>query len=140
MHCTTRLKVVRMRLVGLPTNVGGASGWWNPRDQSSSSERIEMSSHILAKLHLDEQRLKVDPDTLRSFPRIEEAYDEFSSGYWKNCSLWNSSGDVNDTTYRGRKGELHETTYGKELPYLERLAKETFDMDHVTMVRARNLI
>jgi hypothetical protein len=99
-----------------------------------------MSSRIIGKIDLDRTLLEDDLATLRSFPRIEEAYDEFSSGYWKNCSLWNSSGEATDTTYRDLGEKIQQTEYGRRLPYLERVVRKSFDMRNVTMVRARNLI
>jgi hypothetical protein len=99
-----------------------------------------MSSRILGRVDLDQARLREDLATLRGFPRIEEAYDEFSSGYWKNCSLYNSSGEAGDTTYRDIDGAARQTDYGRRLPYLHSLVRESFVMGEVTMVRARNLI
>ena len=99
-----------------------------------------MPSRILGKIELDQVLLADDLATLNSFPRIEEAYDEFSSGYWKNCSLWNSSGEASDTTYRDIDRQARETDYGRQLPYLESVVRKHFDMSRVTMVRARNLV
>jgi hypothetical protein len=97
-------------------------------------------SRIIGKIDLDHALLEDDLATLHSFPRIEEAYDEFSSGYWKNCSLWNSSGEATDTTYQDISEEVQQTEYGRRLPYLERVVRKSFDMRYVTMVQARNLI
>ncbi|MEU9169912.1 aspartyl/asparaginyl beta-hydroxylase domain-containing protein [Streptomyces sp. NPDC048420] len=99
-----------------------------------------MPSRILGKIELDQILLADDLATLASFPRIEEAYDEFSSGYWKNCSLWNASGEASDTTYRDINSQARETDYGRKLPYLESVVRKHFDMSRVTMVRARNLV
>lgn len=99
-----------------------------------------MPSRILGKIELDQILLADDLATLQSFPRIEEAYDEFSSGYWKNCSLWNSSGEATDTMYRDIESRAQETDYGRRLPYLESLVRKHFDLSRVTMVRARNLV
>ena len=40
-----------------------------------------MRSHIIARIDLDQHRLGPDLDYLASVPRVEEEYDEFSSGY-----------------------------------------------------------
>lgn len=59
-----------------------------------------MASYIIGKLNLNEELLKKDLATIANFPVIPEEYDEFSSGYWMNNSLWNASNDKNDTMYR----------------------------------------
>ena len=58
-----------------------------------------MRSHILTKLDIDPTRAAADLDYLAKLPRIEEQYDEFSSGYWKNASLANASGDADAVSY-----------------------------------------
>jgi len=99
-----------------------------------------MTSRIIGKISLDQAALGNDLEIMGSFPRIEEAYDEFSSGYWKNCSLWNASGDTHDTTYRDISEPVVETPYVQSIPYLRDLVTKNFDMTHITMVRSRNLI
>lgn len=83
-----------------------------------------MTSRIIGKLPLDPGPLQADLATIQSFPRIEEAYDEFSSGYWKNCSLWNVSGEAEDTAHRDTSGPAQQTEYGKRLAYLSRLVQK----------------
>lgn len=77
-----------------------------------------MRSHILTKLDIDPTRAAADLDYLAKVPRIEEQYDEFSSGYWKNASLANASGDADDSTYRDIEGPAAITAHGQKTPYL----------------------
>lgn len=99
-----------------------------------------MRSHILGKIDFDEERLSFDKAFIRSIPRIDEEYDEFSSGYWTNVSLWNASGEAEDTTYRDIPGAALRTDYGQQVPYLDELVSKIFDEQAIKMVRARNLI
>jgi len=99
-----------------------------------------MRSHILGKVEFDQTRLSADMAFIRNVPRIEEEYDEFSSGYWKNVSLWNASGDAEDTTYRDIQGGALQTDYGRKVPYIDELIRQVFDEKIIKMVRARNLI
>ena len=99
-----------------------------------------MRSHILTKLDIDPARAAADLDYLAKVPRVEEQYDEFSSGYWKNISLANASGDADDSAYRDIEGPATTTAHGQATPYLMSLVEEHFDRARVKMVRARNLI
>ncbi|AGF73818.1 aspartyl/asparaginyl beta-hydroxylase domain-containing protein [Corynebacterium halotolerans] len=99
-----------------------------------------MRSHILARIDLDQKRLDDDLAYPAAVPRVEEEYDEFSSGYWKNLSLANSSGQADDTAYVDIDGSALTTEHGKNTPYLSELVNTVFDRDRVKMVRARNLI
>lgn len=99
-----------------------------------------MRSHIIARIDLDQHRLGPDLDYLASVPRVEEEYDEFSSGYWKNLSLANATGARDDTGYRDINGSALVTEHGQRVPYLTELVDTVFDRDKVKMVRARNLV
>jgi hypothetical protein len=99
-----------------------------------------MSSFILGKLPIDDDRLTRDLTTVRSFPHIREAYDEFSTGFWQNDSLWNASGDAADTMYRNFDGPAKTTQLGRQLPYLDELVRQHFRSDYIKMVRTRNLV
>lgn len=99
-----------------------------------------MRSHILAQVELDDRRLQADLKTLADIPKIEEEYDEFSSGYWKNISLWNSSGNADDSMYTDLSGAAVPTPHAQSVPYLDELVRSVFDTQHIKMVRSRNLI
>lgn len=99
-----------------------------------------MASYIIGKLNLNEELLKKDLATIANFPVIPEEYDEFSSGYWMNNSLWNASNDKNDTMYRDFDHAAQQTEYGKQLPYINSLLEEYFTFDNLKMVRTRNLV
>lgn len=99
-----------------------------------------MPSYILGKLDMDDTKLKKDLQVMKSFPRIAEEYDEFSTGFWMNNSLWNASGDASDTMYRDFDHSIKQTEYGRHLPYIDKLIRETFTFDNMKMVRLRTLI
>lgn len=99
-----------------------------------------LRSHILGRIDLDETLLSRDLEYLSSLPRGEEGYDEFSNGYWKNLPLWNSTGDSGDDLYRDTDSPAQLTEHGKNCTYLRDLVESTFNTDHITMVRTRNLV
>ncbi len=102
--------------------------------------RKSVRSHIVGKVELDKARLQHDLEALAAVPRVEEEYDEFSSGYWKNLSLWNSSGEADDTMYRDIQGSAKPTAHAAKAPYLDELIHTVFDSKIVKMARARNLV
>ncbi|PEA53854.1 proline hydroxylase [Bacillus pseudomycoides] len=99
-----------------------------------------MASYIIGKLDFNEELLKKDLETIANFPVIPEEYDEFSTGYWMNNSLWNASNDKHDTMYRDFDHAAQQTEYGKQLPYVNALLEEYFTFDNLKMVRTRNLV
>lgn len=99
-----------------------------------------MRSRILGKVELDNERLQQDLRALADVPRIEEEYDEFSSGYWKNLSLWNSSGKSDDSMYKDIDGPAVPTAHAASAPYLDSLIRRVFNQEIIKMARARNLI
>lgn len=101
---------------------------------------IYMVSYILGEIELDNELLKRDLEIHESFPKIPEEYDEFSSGFWMNCTLWGSSEDETDTQYKDYNHSIVKTTYGKKLDYISRLVEENFNTENLKMVRTRNLI
>ena len=97
-----------------------------------------MGSFILCRIDLD-AAVADDVAQVRRFATREE-YDEYSSGLWQNCSLWNASGKADDSLYRDFSGPLLETEYGRMLPAIHELLEETFSFDQLRMVRTRNLV
>jgi hypothetical protein len=104
------------------------------------SRRTSVRSHIVGKIDLDKARLQHDLKALAQVPRVEEEYDEFSSGYWNNLSLWNSSGQADDSMYRDIDGPAVPTEHAARAPYLDELIRTVFDPNIVKMARSRNLI
>jgi hypothetical protein len=98
-----------------------------------------MSSHIIGHVDLPMAALRADIELLSSLNRLPEVYDEFSTGFYKNISLWNASGDGTDSRYRDTDRAMI-TEFGRLVPDLEALLRSIFDFSHVTMVRARDLI
>ncbi|MGG0079139.1 Putative pipecolic acid hydroxylase [Bacillus cereus] len=99
-----------------------------------------MASYIIGKIDLNEELLNKDLQTIANFPVIPEEYDEFSTGYWMNNSLWNASNDKADTMYRDFDHAAQQTEYGKQLPYINQILEDYFAFDNLKMVRTRNLI
>lgn len=99
-----------------------------------------MASRLLGQIALDHNALAADLRIIEGFPRIPEEYDEFSSGFWKNCSLWNDTGDSLDTQYRAYDGLAQRTPYGGQLRYIDQLLRRHFNFNYLKMVRIRNLI
>ncbi|PPK67119.1 aspartyl/asparaginyl beta-hydroxylase domain-containing protein [Actinokineospora auranticolor] len=98
-----------------------------------------MRSHILGKIELDQQRLKLDLDYLETVPVVQEEYDEFSNGYWKNIPLWNASGQADDRLYRDIEGGAVATEHTARTPYLSEIVTSVFNTAHLQMARTRNL-
>lgn len=99
-----------------------------------------MTSRILGRVALDDERLSKDLDRLELMPIPREPYQVFTTGKWLNLNLWNATGDHTDGFWYG-----HEQRAGRptelldELPYLKRLVTSTFNTDLLTMVRGRNV-
>lgn len=85
-----------------------------------------MTSQILGRIKLDDHQLRRDLKILDSIARIPEEYDEYSSGYWQNCSLWNASGDATDTMYREFDHPAKQTEHGRRHTYLDRVIRDNF--------------
>ncbi|MBY7115258.1 aspartyl/asparaginyl beta-hydroxylase domain-containing protein [Bacillus sp. 17RED48] len=99
-----------------------------------------MASYIIGKIDLNEELLNKDLQTIANSPVIPEEYDEFSTGYWMNNSLWNASNDKADTMYRDFDHAAQQIEYGKQLPYINQILEDYFAFDNLKMVRTRNLI
>lgn len=99
-----------------------------------------MRSHILGRIELDQDRMKKDLDYLATVPTVDEEYDEFSNGFWKNISLYNASGDVEDGLYRDLEGaSVKPTAHAEHVPYLNEIISTVYNTDRLQMARTRNL-
>ena len=98
-----------------------------------------MASHIVGKINLSDYDLRAEIATLNAIPKQQEEYDEFGYGYWKNLSLYNSSGIAEDSQYKN-SGQCIATSYMDKCPEIKVLLEKCFSFDHLRMVRARNLI
>ena len=98
-----------------------------------------MPSKIIGKIAIDHSLLNIDLNTIINFPVLPEAYAEFGVGSWRNHSLWNKTGDFHDMQVQDSDEPAQVTALGKQLPYISKLIRETFDTTHLKMVRARNL-
>lgn len=95
---------------------------------------------LVGRINFDTQLIKKDLDYLLSIPLIKEQYDEFSSGTWINHSLYNQTGNWNDTQYSDYDHLAIKTEHGAATPYLSSIIEEVFDTKHMRMARVRNLI
>ncbi|WP_250399196.1 aspartyl/asparaginyl beta-hydroxylase domain-containing protein [Streptomyces cellostaticus] len=99
-----------------------------------------MRSHILGRIELDQERLRKDLDYLAAVPTVEEEYDEFSNGFWKNIPLYNASGGSEDQLYRDLEGApARPTRHAERVPYLHEIITTVYDQDRLQMARTRNL-
>ena len=99
-----------------------------------------MPSKVIGKLHMDNELLQKDLDTIAQFPVLDEAYPEFGVGTWKNHSLWNKTGDYRDMQVQDSNVPAKATEFGQALPYIHQLIHETFDVSYLRMARVRNLV
>ncbi len=99
-----------------------------------------MRSHILGKIELDPARLAPDLEYLAAVPTVEEEYDEFANGFWKNVALWNASGGSDDLLYRDLDGSpAKPTEHADHVPYLNEIITTVYNGDRLQMARSRNL-
>jgi hypothetical protein len=129
-----------LEVVGVHGDAGNGDGVAGLPEYSTTESEVWMRSHILAKIDLDKWRLERDVAALADIPKIQEEYDEFASGFWKNVSLWNSSGRADDSMYKDLPGVATPTPHNEHVPYLDEVVRSVFDTRIVKMVRARNLV
>lgn len=98
-----------------------------------------MTSRIIGNINLDSYDFSSDIAYLNSIEKNPEEYDEFAFGYWKNLSLCNGSGRIDDTQYRNC-AVAKPTEYMNGCPSIAKMLSDNFDLSLVKMVRARNLI
>lgn len=89
-----------------------------------------MSSTILGKIELaSNHELKKEIQYLNDIPKNNGEYDEFGQGYWKNLSLYNGTGDYEDTQYKDSSLCL-PTCYMSHCPQIDALIRHNFK-DHL---------
>lgn len=99
-----------------------------------------MRSHILGRIELDQERLAKDLAYLAAVPTVEEEYDEFSNGFWKNIPLYNASGGSDDRLYRDLRGATAQPTdHLQRVPYLDEIINAVYNGERLQMARTRNL-
>ncbi|MEZ3179516.1 aspartyl/asparaginyl beta-hydroxylase domain-containing protein [Streptomyces pimonensis] len=99
-----------------------------------------MRSHILGRIELDQERLAKDLAYLAAVPTVEEEYDEFSNGFWKNIPLYNASGGSDDRLYRDLHGAAAQITeHVEHVPYLDEIITTVYNGERLQMARTRNL-
>lgn len=98
-----------------------------------------MASYIIGTLDLTKFDLASSIAYLNGISKQAEEYDEFAQGYWKNISLFNSTGRADDTQYRNTRTCV-PTEHVEHCQGLAHMIMACFKLDNLTMVRARNLI
>lgn len=98
-----------------------------------------MASQILGTINTQNYNFSADIEQLNAITKTPEEYDEFGQGYWKNLSLYNASGEANDTQYRNTDRCI-PTEYAKRCPMIQRFISDNFRFNHLKMIRARNLV
>lgn len=101
---------------------------------------MKSKTKLLGKIQFDEKHLKNDLEIISKFPVFEEEYSEFNSGVWINNSLWNNDGDYRNTQYKDNPYPAKVTELGKKAGYIDSILHQYFDVDHIKMVRTRNLV
>ncbi|RDH42986.1 aspartyl/asparaginyl beta-hydroxylase domain-containing protein [Zooshikella ganghwensis] len=98
-----------------------------------------MPSKLIGFIDIEKYNISEEVSYLNAIPKQREEYDEFGQGYWKNLSLYNSSGRKNDTQYKNAN-QCIATEYMDRCPEVKRFIEDNFSMVSLRMVRARNLI
>lgn len=72
----------------------------------------KMASRIVGTGDLASYDFRQDIQYLNSVEKQPEEYDEFAQGYWKNLSLLNSSGCMDDSQYKNCAAAARYRAYG----------------------------
>lgn len=107
---------------------------------NTTARSMASKTRIAGRIRFDAAALEHDLAALDRIPIIKEQYDEFSAGTWINHSLYNRTGEWNDTRYSDFEHPARKTQVGEQTPYLCRLVEELFDVQNMRMARVRNLI
>jgi putative nonproteinogenic amino acid hydroxylase len=94
-----------------------------------------MESRIIGKIDLDGESVRMEVERILSFP-ADPGYTAYSFGTWGIYLLWNSSGDVRDSTLHEFEGPGRITGLGRQLPYLASIIERHFRTERMKWVRA----
>lgn len=94
-----------------------------------------MESRIIGKIDLDEESVMKEVERILSFP-ADPGYTGYSFGTWSIYLLWNSSGDVSDSTLHEFEGPGQITDFGRQLPYLRAIIEQHFRTEKMKWARA----
>lgn len=95
-----------------------------------------MNSKIIGTVDLDDALLDSEIKKILEFGDVKEEYSEYRFGVWKNYVLWNGSGDVKDTLFKGPQGGAVKTEFGQQLDYINSIIETNFRTERIKMVRA----
>lgn len=93
-----------------------------------------MQSRIIGRVALDEALLAKDMQVINTL-EFNKSYSEYAIGDWRNCVLWNESGDHTDTIFNDYTGLPKPTALGKKTEYLSSLIEETFNLEYLRWAR-----
>jgi hypothetical protein len=95
-----------------------------------------VNSKIIGTIELDDALLDSEVEKILGFGDVKEEYSEYRFGLWKNYVLWNGSGDVKDTLFKGPRGGAMKTEFGEQLDYINSIIEANFYTERIKMVRA----
>lgn len=95
-----------------------------------------MNSKIIGTVELDDALLNPEIEKILEFGDVREEYSEYRFGTWMNYVLWNGSGDVKDTLFKGPRGGAVKTEFGLQLDYINSIIETNFYTESIKMVRA----
>ena len=87
-----------------------------------------MPSYIFGKIDINDNLLKKDLEIHDAFPKIPEEYDEFSSGFWMNCTLMSASEDQTDTQYRDYDHSIKKNRIWRKAPLYQSPSRRKFHL------------
>ena len=93
-----------------------------------------MKSFLLARLSLDQSHISNTIHKIKTM-EFDDAYQEYSLGIWKTKTLWNMTGNDNQSISMEYIGHAKKTPSGEKLPYLNELIENNFHVQHIKSVR-----
>ncbi|MGB7337427.1 MAG: aspartyl/asparaginyl beta-hydroxylase domain-containing protein [Phototrophicaceae bacterium] len=93
-----------------------------------------MKSRIIGRIELDEAALAQELEIIKTLP-FNKSYSEYAIGDWRNCVLWNQSGNHEDTIFNDYEGLPQPTALGKQTRYLSSVIESTFNLEYLRWAR-----
>lgn len=93
-----------------------------------------MKSRIIGRIDLDEKLLAQELEVIKTLP-FNKSYSEYAIGDWRNCVLWNETGNHDDTIFNDYKGLPQPTELGKKTSYISSVIEETFNLEYLRWAR-----
>ncbi|MEM9952250.1 MAG: aspartyl/asparaginyl beta-hydroxylase domain-containing protein [Chloroflexota bacterium] len=93
-----------------------------------------MKSRIIGQIVFDEAKLAQELDVIATLP-FNKSYSEYAIGDWRNCVLWNQTGNHDDTIFNDYEGLPKPTELGKKTTYISSIIEETFNLEYLRWAR-----